>query len=105
MIGLSLVGEPRADVHELRLLSESMLRRGLRKQTLTSNLRILLQVQLRIHSMPPLIPIDEPDHVDGLLSEVLLEMIVEGLVPLLPHLILDAQLVHTVNLCWAAFIQ
>ena len=48
--------------------------------------------------MPPLVPVDEPDHVDRLLGEVFLKMVVEGLVPSLYDLVLLAQLLGVLAL-------
>lgn len=49
--------------------------------TFSRDLRVLAQVLLGIDNVPPLIPIDESDHVDGLLREVLLEVLVERVMP------------------------
>lgn len=51
-------------------LSKSVLENGLGGQTLSSNVRVLVEVLLRVNLMPSLVPVDEPDHVDRLLREI-----------------------------------
>lgn len=51
-------------------LGKSVLENGLGGQTLSSNVRVLVEVLLRVNLMPSLVPVDEPDHVDRLLREI-----------------------------------
>ena len=64
IIVLPLEGELLAYVRQVDLLGEPVLRSCLGNEALADYLGVLLQVVLGIDSVPPLVPVDEPDHVN-----------------------------------------
>ena len=81
----------------MELLTEPVLLHDITVQALTRDLRVLVQVLLSIDYVPPLIPVDKPNHVNRLLCKVILEMLIKCVMSPLVCQIILAQLIVTIN--------
>ena len=63
-VGIEQIRQMRLNFWQVRLLGEPVLRSCLGNEALAGYLGVLLQVVLGIDSVPPLVPVDEPDHVN-----------------------------------------